>query len=287
MSLQKPLLPSAERLLPYLKRIDSARWYTNSGPLLQEYEARLSTMFNTNIVATSSATSALTATLMAFGLPAGSMVAVPSWTYVASPASIVAAGLVPYFYDIYIDPASLPVSAIMLVAPFGAPVEIPDTDIPILIDAAAGFDSYHTRMGDIPTIISTHATKVFSTGEGGFVGCTDAALLDRVRLTINNGFSVGRDAPMFGINGKMSEYHAAVGLAELDGWEEKRAKWLALDDSIPYATSTKQVMDGSGIKKQIYGCHKYTTYKNFPRTKMEKTEYLMKTMTFKSKWIEP
>ena len=64
-----PLLPPAEKLLPYLKRIDESRWYTNCGPLVREYEERMSQLFNCYVCATSSCTSGLTAALIAMDDP--------------------------------------------------------------------------------------------------------------------------------------------------------------------------------------------------------------------------
>lgn len=237
----KPLLPSAEKIKPYLDRIDSSRWYTNMGPLVQEYESRMSELFAANVCATSSCTSGLTAALLALDLPRGTLCMVQSWTFVATICAIESAGLEPYFLDIdpvtwVVDVSKLPFQpkVMVVVSPFGAPLDLDfwekfsaETGTQIVIDAAGGFDSFSrvSKPQNIPVVISTHATKVFSSGEGGLIISRDAEFIQRVRQICNFGISPSRVIGNHGINGKMSEYHAAVGLAELDGWPSKRLQW--------------------------------------------------------------
>jgi dTDP-4-amino-4,6-dideoxygalactose transaminase len=157
--------------------------------------------------------------------PKHKRVLVPAWTFVASAAAIVAAGLEPYFVDV--DPDSWQmrgtiaedVGAMMPVSPFGSPVDTAAWDgwsqmwrIPVLIDGAAGFDS--VVPGKSPTMVSLHATKVLGAGEGGFIVSTDEALMERIRQVRN----FGGTGTIVGFNGKLSEYHAAVALAALDDW---------------------------------------------------------------------
>lgn len=288
----RPILPTADKLAPYLARIDESRYYSNFGPLCREYEERLSNHFGGYVVATSSGTQALLASLIAWGFPPRSFIACPSFTFVATPATIVSAGHIPYFVDI--DPETWIVNEISSgipcgligVSPFGAPV--PDRFH--IIDAAAGFDTVVAR--STPTIVSTHATKPFSTGEGGFVLSKNKHLIDEIRIVINHGISPDRSVSTCGINGKMSEYHAAVGLAELDGWSEKREKWLQLAEWYArpsWAASTHIVktkepakivaerLKERGIDSRLcwYGCHQQPAYAGFPRTHMTATESLM------------
>src|SRR5262249_12553892 len=95
----------------------------------------------------------------------------------------------------------------------------------VVIDAAAGFDSL--TPGSAPAVVSLHATKVFGTGEGGFVASTDPALRDAVHMRANFGFSGSRQAKVGAYNAKLSEYHAADGHAGLDEWTEARVEWVA------------------------------------------------------------
>jgi dTDP-4-amino-4,6-dideoxygalactose transaminase len=76
-------------------------------------------------------------------------------------------------------------------------------------------------IGDIPLAISLHATKSFGTGEGGVIATTNAELAMHAMRTLNFGFHGTRDSLSASTNGKMSEYNAAVGLAELDDWGSK------------------------------------------------------------------
>ena len=129
-----------------------------------------------------------------------------------------------------------------MVAPYGKPVDAPkwgrffqEAGVPVVIDAAAGFDAIASRQlrvtAEIPVAVSFHATKVFGTGEGGAILCSDAELCGRCRRVLNFGMLGDRRSVIAGINGKMSEYHAAVGLAELRNWPKKRAAFLRVADT--------------------------------------------------------
>ena len=155
--------------------------------------------------------------------------------------------------------------------------------VPVIIDAAAGFDVFSTtcRPQKVPVIISTHATKAFGTGEGGFVSCDNTDLLERVRRVTNFGLTPDRRIEYNGLNAKFSEYHAAVGLAELDGWPEKREKYLEQTKKygLDYAVSQVAVRGGDG-RKGLYGCHIHDAYKNYPRTALPVTDDLIENMRF-------
>ena len=70
--------------------------------------------------------------------------------------------------------------------------------------------------------MSFHATKAFATGEGGCVASTDTGVVEQVGQALNFGFAGSRDSATPSLNGKLSEYHAAVGLAELEQWDAKQ-----------------------------------------------------------------
>lgn len=286
----RPLLPDAKKLLPYLERIDSTRHYTNFAYLLREYESRLEEHFNSHVIVTSSGTAALIATLIAMELPKRTCVTVPSFTFVASAAAIVSAGYIPHFVDVNNDtwvatPPSKHKEAVMMVAPFGKSVACSDYGVPTLIDAAAGFSTIVAS--NIPAIVSTHATKEFCTGEGGFVVCHDKNLIEKIRVIINHGLSPDRSINTIGINGKMSEYHAAIGLAELDGWPEKCEKWQQVKewysgchvkdigrDAEPIATKLRE--KGIDTRLSWYGVAHQPAYRHYPRTDLGVTERLIK-----------
>lgn len=302
----RPLLPDPIALLPYLHKIHRNRYYSNTGPLVIEFEERLQKLFGAPCVTASSCTSALTACLIALDLPKGSFVACPSWTFPATPASIVSAGHIPYFVDVQEDTQALTwgvtnAKAVVMVSPFGQPIKSSweefnrITNIPIIVDAAAGFDAFSTicKPWKIPVCISTHATKTFGTGEGGFVICTNEPFLKRVRHILNFGMDAERNIERCGINGKLSEYHAATGLAGLDEWSIKRCYWMKkkglyggvgeyaqstmtvkLDVSAAHIAQKLQAM-GIEAKHGLYGCHIKNAFKYYPRTNLAVTEDLM------------
>ncbi|NBB65689.1 aminotransferase class I/II-fold pyridoxal phosphate-dependent enzyme [Pseudomonas sp. ODNR1LW] len=243
----RPRLPDADAVLPYLRRIDSARNYSNFGPLLTEFESRLARRFEpvSEVVTCVNGTQALTLTLQALDLAKGSLVAVPAYTFVATAHAVIAAGLTPLLLDVDPDdwmlrPATVrdalawapaPVSAVVVVAAFGAMPDLEawkalreDTGLPILLDAAAAFDQ--ARVAEIPTVVSLHATKVLGVGEGGFLATTDADLAMRVRQSTTFGFRGSRLSDVAATNAKLSEYASAVGLAALDSWETDRLQFL-------------------------------------------------------------
>jgi dTDP-4-amino-4,6-dideoxygalactose transaminase len=246
----RPMLPAAERLLPYLKQIDAARIYSNFGPLALSFERRLAAHFElpeTVVVTVANATLGLALALLAQQVRPGTLCMLPGWTFIASAHAVRLAGLVPYFVDVdartwAIDVTSIAdlmsyapaqVGAVMPVVPFGQPIDLAawgrfraSTGVPVVIDAAAGFDSLVPS--ETPAVVSLHATKTLGIGEGGFVVSTDQSLIKEIRARANFGFRADRTAVVPAMNAKLSEYHAAVGLAALDEWPHARADWAAV-----------------------------------------------------------
>ncbi len=241
----RPRLPTAAALKPYLEAIDGSRWYSNFGPLVERLESRLASHFGVeaeHVAVVANGTMGLTLAL-ATATEARGLCLMPSWTFVATPHAALAAGLEPYFVDVDADTWSLTpeiarealarlgarVAAVMPVAPFGAPFPAraweefhADTGVPVVIDAAAGFDT--ARVCALPTMISLHATKVFGIGEGGLMLSRDATLISSMKERSNFGFFGDRIARVQSWNAKASEYHAAVGLAALDEWPRVRTQ---------------------------------------------------------------
>ena len=250
----RPRLPTATHITPYLREIDANGWYSNFGPLAGRLQARLADhwgLAKPELCLFASGTAAITLTLLASGALPGSCCLMPSWTFSASAGAVRAAGLVPHFVDVdpetwalapatILDLAKRPgVGAVLVVAPFGAPLDLPAWDavrratgLPVVIDGAAAFDTLRDggpmTVGQCPVIVSLHATKVFGVGEGGAVLCRDLAWLERARRLSNFGCLGTREALLPGVNGKMSEYAAAVGLAALDTWRATRARWASV-----------------------------------------------------------
>ena len=243
----RPKLPGADAVLPYLRRIDEARWYSNFGPLVTELEQRLAARLGEGamVCTATNATQALAYALRAMDLPPGGLVAVPAWTFVATAHAVLQAGLVPWFMDV--DPESWMLEpetvakavervpgtlvAAIPVCPFGAAPDFAAwrtlreaTGVKVLIDAAAAFDTL--AEADPPACVSLHATKVLGVGEGGFLATTDPVLLERFRRLICFGFRGSRESSFPSSNAKLSEYSAAVGLAALDEWSSERLRYL-------------------------------------------------------------
>lgn len=252
IAVMRPKLPAAGRIGPYLEQIDAARIYSNFGPLNTAFERRLAARFGVPDAAVSTisnATDGLSLALQALGAQPGSLCLMPAWTFIASAHAALAVGLQPYFLDVddtswALEPEAVkarlpglpgPVGAVMPVAPFGSPIDgarwdrfTDETGVPVVIDAAAGFDALTPSR--TPAVVSLHATKVLGIGEGGFVLSRDADLIKDIRQRSNFGFYNSRIAQMGASNAKLSEFHAAVGLAAMDEYDESRAEWLQAAD---------------------------------------------------------
>jgi dTDP-4-amino-4,6-dideoxygalactose transaminase len=265
MAVMRPQLPSARELLPYLERMDEARWYSNHGPLLRELEHRFAEHFGVSagqLAIVANGTVALSAALLAAGAQPGAKCLLPSWTFVGSAAGIWAANMRPHFVDVssdtwMLDPEVIrkrgdlaEVGAVMVVSAFGAPVETQawdaftaDTGIPVIIDCAASFDTVASvaaaAPGRSPIMISLHATKAFGVGEGGLLLSTDEDLVRRFNQICNFGVWDSPAGQILGYNGKLNEYNAAVGLAMLGKWAERRDQLARLTDK--YARRLAQV----------------------------------------------
>lgn len=251
--IMRPKLPSATLLAPYLQSIDASRIYSNFGPLAVSLEDRLAAHYGLKqgtVATVANATLGLAIALAVQQPPPGTLCAMPAWTFVASAHAAVMAGLVPYFVDVEpetwaLDPSMLldelsrapaPVGAIMPVMPFGQPLDIAAwevfrsrTGLAVVIDAAAAFDSLVPSA--VPSVVSLHATKALGIGEGGFIISTDTVIRRAARTRANFGFGADRQAHVMAFNAKLSEYHAAVGHAALDEWEQTRAEWSSGADA--------------------------------------------------------
>ena len=246
----RPLLPNAAAIAPYISRIDASRIYSNFGPLTREFESRLAGLLSVPsgaVLSASCGTTALIAAILAVARHDGGkrqLALMPSYSFVATAIAAERCGLHPYFVDVdrdtwALDPMELlgcpalgRAAIVIAVAPFGRPLrqsewlEFQDrTRIPVVFDAAAAFGtvgrSPEGQLGSIPCVFSFHATKSFGVGEGGCIVCDGPEQACKMLPMTNFGFDGARDSLVASVNGKMSEYVAAVGLAALDGWARK------------------------------------------------------------------
>jgi dTDP-4-amino-4,6-dideoxygalactose transaminase len=268
----RPRLPEADRLLPYLRRIDQNRVYANFGPLALELAERLAARFSLrgeNVVTAASGTAALIGAILGTVGRAGGekpLALVPGFSFIATAVAAESCGFEVVFADVdegsgLLDPAEALNNPLLdrigLVIPVGAFGKgIPQsewldfrkkTGVGVVIDAAACFEAIDRApdelLGEIPVALSFHATKSFASGEGGCAITSDAGAARDIVRALNFGFYGSRECRAASINGKMSEYHAAVGLAELDGWSEKSRALTAVADQ--YRTSFEEAgLDG-------------------------------------------
>lgn len=241
-------MPRARAILPYLDRVDESRIYSNFGALVLELERRLAQSLGispSNIVTVANATVGLTLALLAKTDGRRGACLMPAWTFAATAHAITAAGLEPVLIDVdegswSLEPQQVreaigalgaPIAAVLPVVPFGQPYDpsawdefTQDTGIPVVIDAAAAHDT--ACIGRSPSVVSLHATKLLGAGEGGYVISSDADLIVEVKKRSNFGFFGSRNAQVLATNGKMSEYHAAVGLASLDSYPVSRESFV-------------------------------------------------------------
>lgn len=251
---QKPLLPSAGKLRPYLARIDSSRWYSNRGELVWELETRLSRLFGSqshSMISFSSGTAALEAAILAtagWATDERPIALLPAYTFVATAHAAMRCGYRIHLMDVDSDswmlsPTSVQnhhllkrVGLVVAVAAYGRSPDMRaweslqrETGLPVVVDAAAAFERFTEDPAlisrTVPTVLSFHATKAFSTAEGGAVVLNDPVRLRRLGCTSNFGMDETRQCLLPGLNGKLSEYHAAIGLALLDEWNSRSAAY--------------------------------------------------------------
>jgi len=245
----RPLLPRAEAITPYLRRIEDARFYSNHGPLVKELEARLCALYGADarcaVTAGSGAMALIGAILGHAGRGAGRRCLTPAFGFPASASAAQLCGYALHFADIdpaawSLDPEALAargdlddVGLALVVAPYGSAIDLTawrrfeeTSGVPVVIDAAASFDTLAPPdCGFPPTCVSLHATKSVGVGEGGFALIEDAEHAEDCRAALNHGFQGTRQCERVSTNGKMSEYHAAVGHAALDELDDALADW--------------------------------------------------------------
>ncbi|STQ86765.1 DegT/DnrJ/EryC1/StrS family aminotransferase [Helicobacter muridarum] len=234
----KPYLPSNKKYQKYCEKIYKTNYLTNFGPLSIELEQRLSEYLNVPfILLVSNGTLALQIAYRLAGLQAGDKVITTPFSFVATTNTLIWENLDPVFCDIEqgsfcIDTSILSnlvtedIKAILPVHVFGNPCDVEYLEsfsikhnIKLIYDAAHAFGvNYDKRsvlgFGDISTL-SFHATKLFHTVEGGGLILKDFSLLEAGREMIN--FGLKNNLPhSLGINAKLSEFHAAMGLCVLD-----------------------------------------------------------------------
>lgn len=236
ITVTSPLFPKLEEFIPYLEEIWSNKWLTNNGDFHQRLEKELAEYLGVKYLSLfSNGTLALITALQALRIT-GEVITTP-YSFVATTHSLWWNGIKPVFVDVEpntfnIDPEKIEAAltpkttAIMPVHVYGNPCnmeriqQIADSyNLKIIYDAAHAFGVKKNGVsvleyGDLSTL-SFHATKVFSTIEGGAIICHDEKMKRHIDDLKNFGFRDETTVVAPGINAKLNEVQAAFGLATL------------------------------------------------------------------------
>jgi dTDP-4-amino-4,6-dideoxygalactose transaminase len=237
----RPNIGSRERLLARINDMLDRRWLSNNGPFLLELEQKLGELLGVkHCIVMANATIALE--IVARALNLRGEVILPSFTFVATAHALQWQEITPVFCDVdprthNIDPSKIEnlitprTTGIVGVHVWGRACDIESLSaiaqkhsLKLMFDAAHAFAStHHGQMiggfGDAE-VFSFHATKFFNTFEGGAITTNNDELAQRIRNMRNFGFA-GLDTVIdLGINGKMSEISAAMGLTSLESLEQ-------------------------------------------------------------------
>ena len=248
----RPNIGDTTAFLEHARAILESRWLSNNGPYLHEFERRIAEICEVPYcIATSNATAALE--ILVHALDLKGEVIVPSFTFVATAHALKWLGVEPVFCDVdprthTLDPACVEAlitertTAVLGVHVWG---QVCDVDalqdicarhgLRLLFDAAHAFgcrrDGHAVGGFGDAEVLSFHATKFINSFEGGAILTHDPVLAQRARLMRNFGFEYLDSVVSLGINAKMTEICAAMGLVSLEGMEgflqANRANYLA------------------------------------------------------------
>ncbi|KKG09282.1 DegT/DnrJ/EryC1/StrS aminotransferase family protein [Methanosarcina sp. 2.H.A.1B.4] len=248
INVTKTYLPDRTKLDKYIDKIYSTAWLTNNGQLVKELTARLEEYLGVqNLLLVSNGTLALQIAYKALGV-SGQAITTP-FSFVATTSSLVWEGIEPIFVDIdpktfCIDPSKIEeaikpeTTAIVPVHVFGNACDVEKIEkiaqkygLKTIYDGAHAFGVQYNggsllSYGDA-TILSFHATKLFHTIEGGAIIFKNKKDLEKAKLMINFGIAGPDSVTELGINAKMNEFQAAMGLCVLDEMDtilEQRAE---------------------------------------------------------------
>ena len=283
LPVSRPWLPDRARLDRYIDGIYERAWFTNDGPLVHELTRRLENHLEVdNLLLVANGTLALQIAYRALGITpderGGATEAITTpFTFIATASSLAWEGVKPVFVDIdpeswCLDPNGIEAAitartrALVPVHVFGNPCEVERIQeiaarhrLKIIYDAAHAFGVRHEggsilRHGDAATL-SFHATKPFHTAEGGAIVFKRREDLERARKLINFGISGPGNITCTGINAKLSELHAALGLAMLDEIETSQAvranNWKAYAERL-HGTLPMQRIDSACSYNHAY-----------------------------------
>ncbi len=241
----QPFIPPLEEFIPYLEKIWDNKWLTNNGEFHQKLEKELAEYLGVRYISLfTNGTLALITALQEMRIT-GEVITTP-FSFVATTHSLWWNGIKPVFVDIEpdyfnLDPEKIEAAitpkttAIMPVHVYGNPCnvnriqEVADTyGLKVIYDACHAFgvkikDESVLNFGDM-SVMSFHATKVYTTFEGGAIVCHDEKTKKRIDYLKNFGFAGETTVVAPGINAKMNEFQAALGVLQLKYADEVRSK---------------------------------------------------------------
>lgn len=243
----RPLLPDINDFVGHVEDIWESKWLANMGAKHNELETKLQEVLKVpNVSLFNNGTIALLVALKALDLPYGSEIITTPFTFAATPHCIVWNNCKPVFCDIEPDTMTIDAdkiedlitpntSAILGVHVYGFPCDVEKIDkiakkhnLKVIYDAAHTFSTEINNkgigtFGDI-TMFSFHATKLYNTIEGGCLTYNDESLKRKIYNLRNFGIQSEEVVEDVGINGKMNEFQAAMGLENLKIFRDEQAK---------------------------------------------------------------
>ncbi len=286
----KPFLPPEEKYQQYINGIWKRQWLTNMGPLASNLELKLKSHLDvSHLLFVTNGTVAIQMAIKALGIT-GEIITTP-FSFVATTSTIVWEGCKPIFVDIDKENLTIDVTkieaaitentqAILATHVYGNPCDVIEIEriaakhnLKVIYDGAHAFGVKVNgksifEYGDISTC-SLHATKLYHSIEGGLIITKEAELLKKLASIRNFGISGHHSFSELGLNGKNSEFHAAMGLVNLDYIEAIHNKRKLLTEY--YDTNLKNL---KAYKPQWYA-NSSLNYAYYPIV-LESEELLLK-----------
>lgn len=230
-----------------------------------------------HVIAVNSGTAALIVALQAHGIGPGDEVITTPFSFIATATSIIACGATPVFvdidpFDLNIDPANIEAAitdntkAVLPVHLYGNPARLTelreicrDFELALIEDAAQAHGAMHAgqRIGEQGTAcFSFYPTKNMTTGEGGIIATDDAEVAERCRVIRNHGQGERYLHTMFGLNWRMQDINAAIGLSQLKHVEEWTARRIASAERL--STQLQRVETPKVREGDRHVFHQYT-----------------------------
>jgi dTDP-4-amino-4,6-dideoxygalactose transaminase len=259
LPLIRPNPPKLSRLTAGLEAIETSGTFSNYGPVARRFEAEITRQLFAGRGASLTVANATLGLMLALKHETRlqdvtrKLVLLPAFTFAATAQAALWAGMTPLLADCDPDDWALcpkaeerlldrygkRIGAIMPYATFGNSIDLERYawlarrhDVAVVVDAAASLGSLDGEGrgfgtdAPFPVVYSMHATKTFSTSEGGLIHCNDATTIETLRAMANFGFEGGRIATLPGLNAKLAEVPALIALeklGEIDAVADHRA----------------------------------------------------------------